>query len=328
MGETGGERLLGRLRVKASLFQAQLSLYLGGASGREATADNALRAYLDRGVRLRCEGGFFTITTRAGVFRCEEIVLGVQTTAQNILTGEITTLPQSIYFMPAGWKMYTYCPCKEKPIAEAGDLLLEFAEDERTLEADYHGEMVMARLGCVARMIAGSAGRISIHAGGEGRETSEVLLIPQWAMEGEASGGPAAFFMPLGEKKRLMLLLADRPDIEALQEEAAGQPLPVDATKPLLAHPSEFAGLLTVYYYLGREGRAKIEIYDYFGRLAATIIDEDTMPGAHEMRFDGTLANGKRIASGPHMLRYKIDGKEVASQEVVALKKPAKASFF
>lgn len=318
MGEKEGAAMAGDdIEVRVSLFGAQMSLYVTGQGNQEAAADNTLRVHLEGGAKLRCEGKFFQVTCGQETFRAEEVLFGASTPGQNILTGKITMLPPSIYFMPAGWKTHNWCAAKNSPLIELGEIEFQAGGEEKTIETADGGNWEIAELDSWIYVKFGKGCKSSVFVSSEEFEIKELMLTPDWKTPDGAGWGPAVFFKKADDRKFSMRKLGQRPDVRIWHENPP-ELLPVDVKKPLLAHPNPFYEELTVYYFLKNDGDARLELHDVFGLLAATILDEKTVEGAHEMRFGGELPDGGMIAPGPYVLKYFVDGREIAKTEVTA----------
>jgi len=314
--QDGREGAAEDIEVRASLFGSQISLYVGGQSNQEATADNALRVYLEGGVRIRCGGKFFIVTCGNETFRTEEILFGAPTPGQNILDGKITMLPSAVYFMPAGWKMHNWSAAKDSPQIELGKIGFAVREDGKSVDAASGGAGEIATLPSSITASFGKGCKSSVFISSEEIEIRELLLTPEWKGPDGSPWGPAVFFKKANDRKFSIRKLSERPDVRIYHENPPAL-IPVDVKNALLAHPNPFYEELTVYYFLAREGVARLELYDVFGQPAATLLEEKTVAGAHEMRFGGTLPDESALAPGPYMLKYFVDGREIAKTEIV-----------
>lgn len=86
------------------------------------------------------------------------------------------------------------------------------------------------------------------------------------------------------------------------------------------AVPSPFTlGTEIAYSVPGSATRADMSIYDVSGRLVTTLVDGVATPGAAVTYWDGTDADGRRVASGVYFARL-VAGDETAVRKIVLLR--------
>jgi flagellar hook assembly protein FlgD len=71
-------------------------------------------------------------------------------------------------------------------------------------------------------------------------------------------------------------------------------------------YPNPFGTSTTVGYAVSREHPVRIEIFNVLGRKVRTLIDENTKPGRHSTRWDGTDEFGYRVSPGVYLCRIEI----------------------
>lgn len=300
----------GQLGAKAFLLTAQMSVYISEKPGEEGSADTTTRAYLEGGVSLKADAGcFFGISATEGEFRSQEIILSPPTDAQNIFSGRISGMPPAIYFVPAGWKTYSYCGAKFSPKAALGSLRIEFSEVADKLHCRMpNGEEALAQMGaCASAKFSGGA-QCSVIYGNEEIVPDEIMLSAECQIGGKSIG--AAILAHVAEQKNFLLLSRkDKPNIEIIAPQ--GGKNPVDATHLLIASPESFGGEISILYYAPKEANVRIELFDVFGVGRQVAVEERAGAGAHEIRMDG-----KALAPGPYTIRYMIDGIMAAKASV------------
>ena len=80
------------------------------------------------------------------------------------------------------------------------------------------------------------------------------------------------------------------------------------------AYPNPFNASTTITFSVEMNGHAFLQIYDITGRLVATLVDEQLLPGEYETVWDAS-----KVSSGVYLVTLQI-GTAVKSQKVVLLK--------
>ena len=80
------------------------------------------------------------------------------------------------------------------------------------------------------------------------------------------------------------------------------------------AYPNPFNASTTITFSVEMNGHAFLQIYDITGRLVATLVDEQLLPGEYEAAWDAS-----KVSSGVYLVTLQI-GTAVKSQKVVLLK--------
>lgn len=94
---------------------------------------------------------------------------------------------------------------------------------------------------------------------------------------------------------------------------------PVWRTELQQNRPNPFNPNTTISFYLAREGRVELEIYDTKGRLVRTLVDGLLGFGAYDVDWDGTSDRGERVSSGVYFYRLRA-GKETHTKKMTLLK--------
>ncbi len=93
-------------------------------------------------------------------------------------------------------------------------------------------------------------------------------------------------------------------------------PTAIDGSVPTAAvalaqnHPNPFNPATVISFDLGAAGQVTLAIYDAAGRHVRTLMQETRSAGRHEVRWDGTDAVGRRVASGTYVYRLQAGGEE------------------
>lgn len=124
----------------------------------------------------------------------------------------------------------------------------------------------------------------------------------------------------LGLSGRLVLSLsaAERLAVSAvlgLEKEvpvivfAAGEPAqerltasPEDIVSIVRADPAIRRGRMELRYLLKRSGPVRVEVFDMLGRSVLVLLDEEQSAGLHDVNWDGTGPDGRRLKRGTYLV--------------------------
>jgi hypothetical protein len=67
--------------------------------------------------------------------------------------------------------------------------------------------------------------------------------------------------------------------------------------------PNPSTGSVTISYTLAHETPVSIRVYDVAGRLVRTLVNETGAPGPHDVTWDSTSDEGRRVAAGVYFYR-------------------------
>ncbi|OGD71491.1 MAG: hypothetical protein A2Y64_03350 [Candidatus Coatesbacteria bacterium RBG_13_66_14] len=81
----------------------------------------------------------------------------------------------------------------------------------------------------------------------------------------------------------------------------------------LSVYPSPASGSFTVDYTLPVDGRISISLYDLSGRRVATLLDEETAAGRHELTYDASP-----LLPGVYLVHFDTDAGSLTRRVVVA----------
>jgi len=84
--------------------------------------------------------------------------------------------------------------------------------------------------------------------------------------------------------------------------------------------PNPFNPATTIPFAITVEAHVRLSIYDPRGRHVATIEDDILAPGPYERQWDGTDADGRRVASGVYFYRLDVAGEGSMVRKMVLLK--------
>ena len=97
-------------------------------------------------------------------------------------------------------------------------------------------------------------------------------------------------------------------NLSPFSAEVSGVPTDAAPAAPLRTairsvYPNPFNPSATVSFSLAEAGPVRIDVFAADGRLVGTLLDGYRGAGASAVRWDGTNAQGARLANGPYWLR-------------------------
>jgi PA domain/FlgD Ig-like domain len=81
--------------------------------------------------------------------------------------------------------------------------------------------------------------------------------------------------------------------------------------------PNPFTPLTTIRYDLATAGETELDVYDLGGRLVKHLIDGQQPAGSHAVVWNGTDANGRRMAPGVYLYRLKAGSHSESKQMIL-----------
>jgi len=84
-------------------------------------------------------------------------------------------------------------------------------------------------------------------------------------------------------------------------------------------YPNPFNPSTTIRFALPQSERVKVEVINMLGQRIRTLVDETMSAGVHELQWDATSDDGKRVPSGTYM--YRIAAGEFSSSRTMTLLK-------
>ncbi|MFH1680187.1 MAG: FlgD immunoglobulin-like domain containing protein [Candidatus Eisenbacteria bacterium] len=85
----------------------------------------------------------------------------------------------------------------------------------------------------------------------------------------------------------------------------------------LSVRPNPSADGSRIAFRIDRKELVQLNVYDVAGRRVASLPSRVMTPGAHEVRWDGRLANGEKASPGVYFIRLKAGEKELHSKTIV-----------
>jgi hypothetical protein len=84
-------------------------------------------------------------------------------------------------------------------------------------------------------------------------------------------------------------------------------------------YPNPFNPTTRIDFYLPRDGRVQLVVYDVRGGKVKTLVDEPTRYGHHSVTWDGTDSRGQRASSGVYFYRLEA-GNRVITKKLIVVK--------
>jgi CotH kinase protein/Secretion system C-terminal sorting domain len=81
---------------------------------------------------------------------------------------------------------------------------------------------------------------------------------------------------------------------------------------PLRVFPNPIETETTIEYEVAKKGRAKINLYDFTGKLLKTILDEDKNINTFQVKL-----NSENMSSGMYIVDYQLDGVHIESMRII-----------
>ncbi len=83
------------------------------------------------------------------------------------------------------------------------------------------------------------------------------------------------------------------------------------STIVLSVSPNPMQSQGTIRFYLAKQGRTTLDVFDVLGRLVRSVLDATLAPGIHEVIWDGRFATAIAAPSGVYMYRLKAPDREL-----------------
>ena len=81
--------------------------------------------------------------------------------------------------------------------------------------------------------------------------------------------------------------------------------------------PTFVRGAGRISFNLAKAGSVKLSVFNASGRLVTTLVDRAMGAGSQTVTWNGTDANGRRVARGSYFYRLTVDGETTASKAIV-----------
>jgi hypothetical protein len=82
-------------------------------------------------------------------------------------------------------------------------------------------------------------------------------------------------------------------------------------------YPNPFNPTTRIDFYLDREERVTLAIYDLAGRVVRVLTDRTMCPGSHTESWNGRDQNGKMVASGAYFYRLRAGGRTLTRKAIL-----------
>ena len=84
------------------------------------------------------------------------------------------------------------------------------------------------------------------------------------------------------------------------------------------AQPNPFSSSTKIDFYLSKEARAHLAVYDIRGSKVATLADSNFPPGKHSIMWDGTSLNSDRLAAGVYFVELHTEDFKTVKKVIIA----------
>jgi len=85
-------------------------------------------------------------------------------------------------------------------------------------------------------------------------------------------------------------------------------------------YPNPFNPVTTIAYYLPREARVRLYVYDVNGVRIRTLVNDGRSGGHHRTIWDGRNESGELVSAGIYFYRLAVNGKTIDTKKMVLLK--------
>ena len=93
-----------------------------------------------------------------------------------------------------------------------------------------------------------------------------------------------------------------------------------DSDEQLVAYPNPFNPQVKIQFYLEKNAKVDVKIYNSLGQVVRTLVDDETLAsGVHEFTWRGTNQQSSALPSGVYYVRY-ADDHRVETQRLLFLK--------
>ncbi|MBN1825506.1 MAG: T9SS type A sorting domain-containing protein [Candidatus Eisenbacteria bacterium] len=155
------------------------------------------------------------------------------------------------------------------------------------------------------------------------RSSADPLDLGDWSAEITAPGdlpSPAARYF----QYKVIMETVD-PDhspilrdlLFSMDATAVGSGAPPAADLFLEARPNPFNPSTTLVFFLSREERARLRVYDPMGRVVSVLKDRVLPAGEHAFSWNGKDARGRPVPSGVYLARLETEGRDESKKLVL-----------
>ncbi len=186
-------------------------------------------------------------------------------------------------------------------VAEAGEALARSLKPEGAEGAAWDVEVVASAVAGAAQWVP-----LALETSGEPPEGFRLYVIDRALGTAlPVVGGAVEVTLRPDEPVRALRLIVGT---EAYARGASeGAPLEVTPFGLDAGYPNPFSEATSLRYRLAERGPATLEVFDLLGRRVRVLADGVQRAGAHEVRWDGLDADGRRVASGVYLVRLRTD---------------------
>ncbi|MCX5753170.1 MAG: T9SS type A sorting domain-containing protein [Candidatus Krumholzibacteria bacterium] len=84
------------------------------------------------------------------------------------------------------------------------------------------------------------------------------------------------------------------------------------------AQPNPFSSSTRIDFFLSKEAKIRVDVYDIRGSKVATLADSNFPPGKHSIMWEGRSPNSARLASGVYFVELRRDDFKTVKKVIIA----------
>jgi hypothetical protein len=86
----------------------------------------------------------------------------------------------------------------------------------------------------------------------------------------------------------------------------------ITADSPMRVFPNPSENDITIEYYVPKKGRVNINLYDFTGKIVASVVDEEKMAKTYQHKI-----NISHFSSGMYLIDYQVDGTSIERAKLI-----------
>jgi len=162
------------------------------------------------------------------------------------------------------------------------------------------------------------------------RDLRSGVIKATLTVNADIGGGPQPTMVQVlsvvgGEPPLILVLLGNGSSMDGVAvyswagpTAVAEMPHPNSALRATSPNPMSRTG--SIQFALTEAGSPVVDIYDATGRHVRHLTSDRLAPGAHQMEWDGTDDDGRRLAPSTYFFELKLGGLVVGTQKAVVLR--------
>ncbi|HUV35856.1 MAG TPA: FlgD immunoglobulin-like domain containing protein [Patescibacteria group bacterium] len=122
-------------------------------------------------------------------------------------------------------------------------------------------------------------------------QSSGTAVLNATCTENEGESDIPSKFLPDGGRDNVAIGKDDTPDCNALMQN----------------YPNPFNPITTIRYQLARKSHVRVDIFNIKGEKIVTLVNRTMPAGMHEVTWDATADNGRKVTSGIYFCQMKSE---------------------